>query len=369
MSTRKKTVDPILLSLVAALVFGGFLVFSSASLGLLARDGATFSSVAFTQFFFGIIGGGIAMFLTSSIHYRHWRKYAFYIFLATCVITTLVFIPALNFSHGGATRWISLGGFTFQPTELLKLGFVIYMATWLSGVYKKLPTFRYGTLPFLGLLAIPGALLLMQPDTDNFLILAAAASAMFVTAGGRWRDIIIMLVLGALLLTVLAFSRDYIMDRLTSFANPSVDPQGSGYQIRQSLIAIGSGGVTGRGFGQSVQKFEYLPEPIGDSIFAVYAEEFGFLGAATLIIVLATFTFRGYRIATEARDLFGMLLVVGFMTLIVVQAFLNIASMVGLAPISGIPLPFVSHGGTALLMTLAAVGIVLNVSKYRRAKR
>lgn len=369
MSNRKQTVDPILLSLVAILVFGGFLVFSSASLGLLARDGASFSSVAFSQFFFGIFGGGIAMFLTSNLHYRHWRKYAFYIFLGSCLISLLVFIPALGFSHGGATRWVQIAGFTFQPAELLKLGFVIYMATWLSGVHKQLSTTRHGTLPFLGLLAIPAIILLTQPDTDNFLIMAVAATAMFLTAGGRWRDIAVLFLGAVLLLVVLAFSRDYIMDRFTAFLNPTIDPQGSSYQIRQSLIAIGSGGVTGRGFGQSIQKFEYLPEPIGDSIFAVYAEEFGFIGVSVLITLLSIFTFRGYRVATEARDLFGMLLVVGFMTLIVFQAFLNIASMLGVAPISGIPLPFISHGGTALLATLAAVGIVLNVSKHRRVRQ
>jgi cell division protein FtsW len=148
--------------------------------------------------------------------------------------------------------------------------------------------------------------------------------------------------------------------------NPSLDPQGSGYQIGQSLIAVGAGGVTGRGFGQSIQKFEYLPEPIGDSIFAVYAEEFGFIGSALLIMLLSFFTFRGYKIAAHATDLFGMLLVVGFMTLIILQAFLNIAAMLALAPLMGLPLPFISHGGTALLATLGAMGIVLNVSKYQK---
>ena len=364
----RKSIDPILLSLVMILVFGGFLIFASASLGLLARSGASFSSVAFNQFFFGIVGGSIALFLTSNIHYRHWRKYAFYIFLFSCLVALLVFVPNLSFTHGGATRWVVIGGFSFQPAELLKLGFIIYMATWLSGMHKHLATFRYGALPFYGLLAIPGIILLAQPDTDSFLIIAAAGMAMFITAGGRWRDIGTLLLIGIILLATLAFTRPYVMDRFTSFIDPSIDPQGQSYQVRQSLIAIGSGGLAGRGFGQSVQKFEYLPEPIGDSIFAVYAEEFGFLGTATLIMLLSVFTFRGYRLATEAPDFFGMLLTVGFMTFIVSQAFLNIASMVGLAPISGIPLPFISHGGTALFMTLAAVGIVLNISKYRRKR-
>lgn len=359
-------IDRILLTIVVVLVIIGFFIFSSASLGLLAREGARFSSVALNQVLFGIIGGSVALYLTSTIHYRVWRKYAFYIFLATYVLTFLVFIPGLGFSHGGATRWINLGPISFQPSELLKIGFVIYMATWLSGMQGHISNFLKGTLPFIGFVGLVGIAMLLQPDTDTFIIMAVAAVAMFITAGGRIRDVCLMFVAGVLLLAVLAFTRPYIMDRITTFLDPTVDPQGSSYQINQSLIAVGSGGFAGRGFGQSIQKFEYLPEPIGDSIFAVYSEEFGFLGSAVLILLFASFTFRGYRIATHAPDLFGMLLVVGIMTLIVFQAFLNIAAMLGLAPLSGLPLPFISHGGTALLTTLAAVGIVLSVSKYQK---
>ncbi len=151
--------------------------------------------------------------------------------------------------------------------------------------------------------------------------------------------------------------------------DPEADPLGSGYQIQQSLIAIGSGGAFGRGFGQSIQKFEYLPEAIGDSIFAVYAEEFGFLGTSLLIVALVSLALRGYKTASQSDDMFGTLLVTGFITVIVAQAFLNIAAMNGMAPLSGLPLPFISHGGTALAATLASLGIVLNVSKYRTFKK
>jgi cell division protein FtsW len=361
-----KGVDRTLLVIILLLVIAGFFIFSSASLGLLAREGARFSSVAFSQIFFGIIGGGVAMFLTSQIFYRNWRKYAFYIFVATVLLTLAVFIPGLGMEHGGAQRWIKLGSFSFQPAEFLKIGFIIYMATWLSGVHKVIGTFRQGTLPFIGITAVVGIVMLLQPDTDTFMIMGVAATAMFVTAGGSWRDVALMGLAGLLLLAALAFTRPYVMDRFTSFLDPSLDPQGKSYQIQQSLIAIGSGGVTGRGFGQSIQKFEYLPEPIGDSVFAIYSEEFGFIGSSLLVMLLAFFTFRGYKIASHATDLFGMLLVVGFMTLIVTQSFLNIASMLALAPLMGLPLPFISHGGTALLATLASVGIVLNVSKYQK---
>jgi len=365
---RVKSVDRVLLGLIIVLVGFGFLIFSSASLGLLARDGANFSSVAGTQFLFGIVGGSIAMFVMSSIHYRHLRKYAFYIFLSTVVLTLSVFIPGLGVSHGGATRWINIAGFSLQPAELLKIGFVIYIATWLSGMRDVITDTLRGTAPFVGIVGAVGFVMLLQPDTDTFLIMGAAGLAMFIVAGGRWRDVFLMFVGAALLLAMIAFVRPYVMDRLTTFLDPESDPLGSGYQIQQSLIAVGSGGVSGRGFGQSIQKFEYLPEPIGDSIFAVYAEEFGFIGSVGLILLYLAFTFRGYKMASLAPDLFGTLLVVGFMTLIVCQAFLNIGAMLGVAPLSGLPLPFISHGGTALLATLTMVGIVLNVSKYRQSK-
>jgi cell division protein FtsW len=360
-----KSIDTILLALIFILVVGGFFIFSSASLGLLARSGASFGSVAFSQFFFGIVGGGIAMLITSNIFYRNWRQYAFYIFIATAVFTLAVFIPGLGMTHGGATRWLDLGFTTIQPSELLKIGFVVYIATLLSGTHRQIETWRYGVLPFMGVIAVTGLITLSLPDTDTFLIMVMAGVAMFVTAGAHWKHIAILALTGIVLLTSVAFMRPYIMERITTFMHPDQDQQGSGYQINQSLIAIGSGGWFGRGYGQSIQKFEYLPEPIGDSVFAVYAEEFGFMGSFVLVLILAFFTFRGFKIATQSNDIFGMLLVVGFMTLIVAQAFLNIAAMAGIAPLSGLPLPFISHGGTALLTTLAMLGIVLNVSKYQ----
>lgn len=364
---KAKPVDKILLGLVIILVVGGFLIFSSASLGLLSRSGASFSSVAFNQFLFGIAGGGLALFLLSNVYYRNLRQYAFYIFIFSILITLAVFIPGIGATHGGATRWINVLGFSLQPAEILKIGFVIYVATWLSGMNQHISSFISGTLPFIGIVSIVGVVMLLQPDTDTFMIMSAAGLAMFITAGGKWRDVAGMIVAAGILLALVAFMRPYIMDRLTTFMHPESDPQGAGYQIQQSLIAVGSGGFSGRGFGQSIQKFEYLPEPIGDSIFAVYSEEFGFVGSVLLIILFLSFTFRGFKIAVVAQDMFGMLLVVGFMTIIVLQAFLNIGAMLGVAPLSGLPLPFISHGGTALLATLTMVGIVLNVSKYRKS--
>ena len=365
MNNKPKSVDTVLLALITIMVAGGFLIFSSASLGLVARDGASFGSEAFTQFVFGILGGGTALFLMSNVYYRHLRKYAIYIFIISLIGTLAVFIPGLGMSHGGATRWLDLGITTVQPSELLKIGFIIYLATWLSGISGKIEQWKYGLIPFIGITGAVGVVMLLQPDTDTFMIMGFAGMAMFLTAGAKWRDIGILVLGAVLVLAVVAIARPYVMDRITTFLNPDADPQGSGYQIQQSLIAVGSGGFAGRGFGQSIQKFEYLPEPTSDSIFAVYAEEFGFLGTTLLIIGFVFMTIRGYKTATQAKDIFGTLLVVGFMTLIAAQAFLNIGAMVALAPLSGLPLPFISHGGTALAATLASLGIVLNVSKYR----
>lgn len=367
MSAERKPqgVDTVFLTLIITLVTIGFLIFSSASLGLLARGGASFGSVAFSQFTFGILGGGAAMLLLSNVHYRHYRKYAMYIFIFGLFATLSVFIPGLGMTHAGATRWLDLGVTTVQPSEFLKLAYIIYLATWLSGMHKHVGDWRYGLIPFGVISGVTGIVMLLQPDTDTFLVMATGGLAMFVVAGARIRDLLILGLCGIALIATVAFLRPYVMDRLLTFMDPGADPLGSGYQINQSLIAVGSGGVAGRGFGQSIQKFEYLPEPIGDSIFAVFGEEFGFLGIMLLIGLFVAFALRGFKIAHLGADMFGVLLVTGIITIIMAQAFLNMGAMLGVAPLSGLPLPFISHGGTALLATLAAMGIVLNVSKYR----
>lgn len=365
---RAKQFDRTFLFIVIALVVVGFFIFSSASLGLLAREGAKFSSVAFSQIFLGIFMGGIGMYVISRVHYTHLKKYSMYIFIASIFATLLVFIPGLGFEYNGATRWLNLGPITFQPAEFLKLGFVIYFAAWLSGIRDKLHSFRYSVIPFAvitGIIALP---LLLQPDTGTFLVILTAAFSMYVAAGAKIRDILALVGAGILGAIALILSRPYIMDRILAFVDPSRDPLGSSYQIQQSLIAIGSGGIFGRGFGQSIQKFNYLPEPIGDSIFAVVAEEFGFIGAVLLIGLFLVFAWRGLRIATRATDHFGGLLVIGIVILITGQSFINIASMLGVFPLTGLPLLFVSHGGSALFLTLVGIGIILNVSKYQKRR-
>lgn len=373
MSAAPKSIDRILLGIVLTLVGCGFFIFSSASLGLLARGGASFSSVAFSQVVLGIGGGLFGMFIMSRIHYRLWRRYAFYIFLLAIGISLLVFLPQLGFEAGGARRWIQIGGFTFQPSEFLKIAFVIYMATWFSALkhhnFKaKSREWLITILPFLVTVVVVGGVMLAQKDTDTFLIMVATGVTMLFVQTGKWKAFLIAGVSGLILIAILAMVHPYVKSRLVSFVDPESDPRDGGYQSIQAQIAVGSGGLFGRGFGQSIQKFEYLPEPIGDAIFAVYAEEFGFIGAIVLILIFSAFIFRGFRLASHSLDDFGMLLVTGIITLIALQAFLHMAAMVQLAPVLGLPLPFISHGGTAMLVLLSAVGIVLNVSKYQKKK-
>lgn len=365
MARTKRTFDTVFFISVALLVGVGFFIFSSASLGLLAREGATFSSVAFNQIVLGIFGGSIALYIFSHISFTFWRKYAPHIFILSLFATLLVFVPGLGFEHGGAKRWLQVFGVSVQPSELLKLGFIFAYAWWLSKYKKELHTFTFGIIPFFAFLGTTGLVLLLQPDTGTFLSIAAAGGAMYLSAGARARDVLIVVLIAVTALTGLVMSRDYARERILTFINPSADPQGAGYQIEQSLIAVGSGGLFGRGFGQSVQKFNFLPEPIGDSIFSVYAEEFGFVGSILLIMLFLFFAFQGLKIATSSPDLFSGLVVTGIVILIVSQSFINIGAMLGIVPLTGMPLLFISHGGTAMFFALIEVGIILNISRHR----
>ncbi len=364
--TEQKPFDRYFLGIVILITVIGLFSFVSASLGILAKSESKFYGVLFNQIVLGLIGGFGALWLTMKIPYLFWRKHAFYIFLATLIMTLLVFVPGLGFTHGGAQRWISIGPVSFQPAELLKIGFIIYFATWLAWTQKKNQDMKFKIVPLLILLGVVAAILLKQPDTKSLILITASASGMLFVSGVSWKKILAIFGIAVLGIGILALTRPYVMDRITTYLNPSSDPRGASYQLQQSLIAIGSGGVFGRGLGQSVQKFKYLPEPQGDSVFAVIGEEFGFFGSMILVILYVFLGVRGYKIALRAPDAFGRYLVVGIITLLIAQSFLNIGSLVGLLPLTGVPLVFISHGGTSLFITLAAVGIILNVSRYEK---
>lgn len=345
------------------LAAGGFFIFSSASLGILARDEIKFSNVAFNQLFYGLFLGSIGAIFVAKIDYHIWKKYSLIIFIMGIILTVAVFIPGIGIEHGGAKRWINLGFISFQPAEILKIGFIAYYAAWLSAIKQKTSEFKWGLLPFLILSGIVGIILLSQPDTDTFAVMIFAAISMYIAAGAKWKHILFIIISGLLALFLLATFRPYIKQRIEVMLNPGTNTKTSGYQLNQSLIAIGSGKMWGRGFGQSVQKFNYLPEPIGDSVFAVAAEEFGFVGAVILVGAFVMFGIQGLKIASKSADTFGRLFALGIVILIVSQAFVNIGGMTGVMPLTGIPLPFISHGGTALFITLIEAAIVMNISR------
>lgn len=362
--TRNKThVDRPLALILFILVVLGALMFSSAAFGLLARGSGNISSVVFNHLVLGVAFGVIALFFASAINYRRWRALAPYIYFLALAATALVFLPQIGAEYGGGRRWIHLFGVSFQPAETLKIGAVIFAAAYFSAIQSRIQSINWGLGGLLGILAIPSAILILQPDIGTLGIIIAGVFAVYIASGAPWRHIVIVFCIAPIALGVLMLWKPYIKDRVMTFIHPSQNQQAEGYQIRQSLIAIGSGGLTGRGFGQGIQKFTYLPEPMGDSIFAVAGEEFGFAGGVAIVLLFLLFALRGISVASHTPDLFGGLLAVGISSYLGAEAFINIAAMLGLVPLTGIPLTFMSQGGSAMLISLASAGILLNISR------
>ncbi|MCE9517505.1 putative lipid II flippase FtsW [Candidatus Nomurabacteria bacterium] len=359
-------VDKIFLGIVLALVFIGVVMFTSASLGILAKNPAKFYNVISSQFIFGIGGGLIAIYCALRIPYKFWRQYSLPLFIISILVTTLVYVPGVGFSHGGASRWINIFGISIQPVEFLKIGFIIYFAGWLSWAKDRVKDVKYSILPLFVLLGIIATILVNQPDTKSLILITVTAVVMLFVSGVPWKHLLSIVGVALIAFAILITFKPYLKERVLTFIDPSRDSAGSSYQLQQSLIAAGSGGIFGRGLGQSIQKFNFLPEPQGDSIFAVVGEEMGFVGSTVLIGLFVAFALRGYRIAYRAPDPFSKLLVIGIITLLTAQSFMNMASIVGVFPLTGVPLVFISHGGTALLLSLGMVGIVLNISKHQK---
>jgi len=367
MRAKLRPLDTPFLLVVCGLVVFGLLIFTSAALGLLAREGATFTSVAVNQLLLGFVLGGGGLIFFSRIDYKVWRPYTPYFFGVAMVLTVLTFVPHIGIELKGASRWLALGPLSFQPVEFLKLAMVGFLAGVYATRFKHIATWRGGLLPLAGIAGSSTLLVLLQPDTASAMMLAAAGVAMLFAGGGRVSHLLLLALVGVGIVGGAAMVYPHVRDRLLTYIDQTQDPQGSGYQVNQSLIAVGSGGLTGRGFGQSIEKFSFLPEPIGDSIFAVAGEEFGFAGSVALVALYAAFALLGLRIAARAPDPFGGLVAVGLVVLIVGQSFFNIASAVALVPLVGVPLIFVSHGGTALALSLCEVGVLLSISRRMKA--
>lgn len=360
--------DKIFFTFMLTIVFGGIAIFSSAALGMLARANSSVSQDILLQTGLGLGLGLILFLIAHRMPFKLLKSMSPYLYVASIAFTLLVFAPGVGFSANGATRWIDLGFTTMQPAEFLKIGFILALSWWLSGRRSKdLTQMNKGLLPFLAFLAVPTGILLAQPNTSTAVLLIATGMVMYFAAGAPWRDFGALTLLLLVTFLILVSVRPYVLERVKTFIDPTANSLGSGYQIQQSLIAIGSGGLTGRGFGQSVAKFNYLPEPAGDSVFAVFSEETGFIGATLLIVLFVALAARGIVIAGNSSNLFGGLIALGFSFLIIFQAFINICAMLGIIPLTGLPLPFISHGGTALMATLIMCGFILNVASHQKA--
>ncbi|UMX47434.1 MAG: putative lipid II flippase FtsW [Candidatus Nealsonbacteria bacterium DGGOD1a] len=368
---QPKNPDFVLLAVIITMMVLGILILSSAS-AMLAQSKFHYSYYLIKhQAMMGILPGFFLGFLAYKIPLGLVRKFAPLFLLAAVSLLILVFVPGFGFSAGGAQRWIHLGFASIQPSEVLKLVFIVYLASWLSSRIagrKNSKTDFSNTLgAFLLVIGLVGFLLLKQPDLSTFGIVVVTAFAMYFLSGTPLRHTFLMVGVGVLALLVLVYSEPYRLDRLSSWLSPESDPLGKNFQANQALIIVGSGGVFGQGLGSSSSKYTLLPELIGDSVFAPYAQELGFAGSLLLVGLFVLFAWRGFSVARASNDKFEYLLACGIIVWITLQAVINISSTTGLIPLSGIPLPFISYGGTAIAVELAAAGLLLNISRQSRS--
>jgi cell division protein FtsW len=367
MERGENKVDRGFLLLLGGLVLFGLIMLTSASFPLgLSRFGNGYYYVIH-QLIFGLLPGLVGFAVAYKVPFTVYKKYATVMLFISLALLLLVFIPGIGAEFGGSHSWIMIGSFSMQPSEIVKLTFMFYLAGWLEKRSEhELKDFSQGVLPFLCVLGVVAALLIAEPDTGTMVIIVAMALATYFSAGAPLKYLLGVGAAGMAGLALLIKLTPYRAARFTTFLHPELDPQGVGYHINQALLAIGSGGIFGRGYGHSLQKFQYLPEVAGDSIFAVIGEELGFIFTFAFLALYFALLARGLRIAERAPDAFSRYLVVGIMTWLGVQAIVNIGAMVGLLPITGVPLPLISYGGTALAVSLTAMGIVANISTHAK---
>jgi cell division protein FtsW len=360
---NQKPVDKTFFWLVFSLVLIGLIAISSAGIAIAQIKFGDPYHYFKHQLFYGAIPGLVAMFIVSKINYKFWQKMAVPLLGLAIFSLIAVLLSGAGLELKGAKRWIVLGPVSFQPTEMVKLAVIVYLASLLAKKGKAIKDFSESLVPFIVIIGIIGLLIMMQPDVGSFGAIAFIALAMFFLAGASLKHIIGLVGVGISLLIVMIKLEPYRMNRFLAFMNPDLDVQGIGWQVKQAAIAIGHGGIFGVGLGHSHQKFSYLPEVVGDSIFAVIAEEVGLLGAGIIVVLFILLAFRGFRLARKAPDKFSSFMVAGVSLWIIFQAMINIMAIIGLMPLTGIPLPFISYGSTSLLFLLVGVGIVLNISR------
>lgn len=349
--------DKKLLFTVLALVIFGVVMVANASVVDAVR---TFGDELFfaKRQVLRAVGGLIIMLVLSRIPYQIWNKLALPIIGITVILLVAVLIPGVGTDALGARRWINIGFIDLQPAEFAKLALCIYFA--------HLFTKRQAFLPFIFALSLTVGLVMLEPDMGTAAIIVILSGIIYFVSGANLGYLLTLIPIGLIAGAIFILTSDYRRERVLTFLNPSADPLGTSYHIRQVLIALGSGGIFGLGLGQSRQKYLFLPEPATDSIFAIIGEEFGFVGGLAVIILFSCLVWRGLSIAARVSDPFGRLLAVGITSWIGIQAFINLSAMVALLPLTGVPLPFLSYGGSALVFNLAAMGILLNISSQRR---
>ena len=352
--------------IMCLMTFGLVMMFSASySWGYYAGDSLVYIR---KQLFFtalGIFGMlGISM---CDYHFLRKRWVTFGIFGVAFLLLILVLI--IGTTINGAQRWLYIGPVIFKPSEVMKFAMIVLFSFIISANYKKMKEFQFGIVPFVVVMGVIALLMLMQPHLSGTVIMCAIGAAMMFVGGAKKKHLLLLALVGVIALAVVvliliqAKGMSYFVTRFESWLDPNSDPQGDTYQTRQSLITIGSGGLFGLGLGNSRQKFRYFPESHNDFVFSIVCEELGFVGAMVVIILFVLFIMRGFKIATTAKDKFGMMLATGITIQIGLQALLNIAVVTNSIPNTGISLPFFSYGGTALVMQLCEMGIMLNISK------
>ncbi|MBN2558709.1 MAG: putative lipid II flippase FtsW [Clostridia bacterium] len=308
--------------------------------------------------------GFAAMITASFVNYNIYKKLAYWIFGAALIMIILVLVPGIGTIYNGARRWFTIGSFDLQPSEIYKFAVIVLFAKMLSDDRIKVRKFFSGFLPFIGIIAVSSFLLIKEPHLSGTIIVAAVCMILLFAGGARLWHLLMMFAAGGSALAAVALYTDYMSDRIMSWLDPFKYMQGDGYQVVQSLYAIGTGGLLGKGAGKSMQKFLYIPEPQNDFIFAILAEELGFIGVVVVLSLFFLLLYRGIKIAAGSRDKFACLMATGITSLIFIQAVLNIAVVTGSVPATGISLPFFSAGGTGLVMFMGEIGILLNISRF-----
>ena len=364
MAKKKLQVDYRLLTAIL-LLFGLGLLFLYSASTVISYSKFEDSTFYFRhQLLYGASIGLLAMYICSKIDYHKWQKFAPLILLVSFILLIAVLIPGIGLQVGNSRRWIVLGSITMQPAELAKLAMIFYLASWMDRRNEAIKDFSTGLIPCLLIIGAILGLVILEPDLGTMLSISAIAASMLFLGGSRLKHLGWLFVAGVASLMVMIKLEPYRLNRITTYLNPDFDPSGIGYQINQAMLAIGSAGLFGYGYGQSRQKYNFLPEVMGDSIFAVVVEELGFIRTVLVILLFLYLAMRGVKIARNAPDTFGKMLALGIISWITFQAFINIGAIIGLLPLTGIPLPFISYGSTALIATLAGMGILLNISKY-----